>query len=186
MTGLKPMRCVSAASMFHVLEELFDFKLWESARGIEGKPSPHVSQPNAPMPSLLHYVFQFWAPGLAGRVSETSDAVYRSRERQLDCTQVQRAESCVLPKKNVNMFCLSVIFHIFVFLWYVDMIFQAGKSNTVVLQSCLAESRSFRCLWFNEGTKGPSFLNETRSRGMIELKDLQNGIKYRMRCRFAG
>lgn len=52
------------------------------------------------------------------------------------------------------------------------MIFQAGKSNTVVLQSCLAESRSFRCLWFNEGTKGPSFLNETRSRGMIKLKDL--------------
>lgn len=117
MTGLKPMlRCFM---FYHVLEELFDFKLWESARGIEGKPSPHVSQPNAFVFALRF--FQFWAPGLAGRVSETSDAVYRSRERQLDCTQVQRAESCVLPKKNVNIlsFCNIILyFCIFVVCWY--------------------------------------------------------------------
>ena len=122
------------ASMFHVLEELFDFKLWEFARGREGKPSPRVSQPS---PSFLHYVFNFGLLDLLGesfrklrcRVQVTRAAItmHTSAKSQKLCAAKSQ---CV----NILIFCIFEIF------WY-D--FPNGKA--IVLQSCLAESRSLLC-----------------------------------------
>lgn len=115
------MRCVSAASMFHVLEELFDFRLWESARGIEGKPSPHVSQPNAPMPSLLHYVFSI----LGSRTCWESFGNFRCRVQVTRAairlhTSAKSRKLCAAKKKReyVLSFCDILYFCIFVVCWY--------------------------------------------------------------------
>ncbi len=120
------------ASMFHVLEELFDFK-WEFARGREGKPSPRVSQP----PSFLHYVFNFGLLDLLGesfrklrcRVQVTRAAITMH-------TSAKSQKLCAAKKQCVNIL-ICCIFEIF---WY-D--FPNGKA--IVLQSCLAESRSLLC-----------------------------------------
>lgn len=121
MTGLKPMQC---ASMFHVLEELFDFKLWESARGIEGKPSPHVSQPNAPMPSFLHYVFSI----LGSRTCWESFGNFRCR------VQVTRAAIRLHTSAKSRKLCAAKIKRkYFVFLWYVDMLTWFSKPAKAIL-----------------------------------------------------